>query len=152
MEENKKPRYLISACLTGQCCRYDAGAFHLPHLVQLVEEGIALPFCPECAGGLPTPRPPCEIKNGEVLTATGHRCTSEYQKGAQMALQVCRENGITAAILKENSPSCGATHVYDGTHTGTLRAGKGVTAALLAENGITLYTEKMLPKDIQKEL
>ncbi len=144
----EKPRYLISACLAGQCCRYDGGAFDLPQLARLVQTGVAIPFCPECAGGLPTPRLPCEICGQEVLTAAGNSCTAEYRRGAEGALALCREHGITAAILKENSPSCGSTHVYDGSHTGTLIPGQGITAALLAANGVALFSEKALPEDI----
>lgn len=147
--KERQPRYLISACLTGQCCRYDGGAFDLPRLARLAEEGIALPFCPECAGGLPTPRPPCEIQGDKVLTATGKNCTAEYRRGAELALALCRKKGITAAILKENSPSCGSTHIYDGSHTGKRISGQGIAAALLAANGITLYTEKKLPDDVK---
>ncbi len=141
-----KPRYLISACLCGHPCRYDGGAFDLPHLRQLADDGIALPFCPECTGGLPTPRTPCEIVYApdgthSVISRTGVDCTAEYRRGAEAALARCREHGLIGAILKDGSPSCGVTRIYDGTHTGRCIDGQGVTAALLADNGITLYTE-----------
>lgn len=136
-----KPRYLISGCLCGQCCRYDGGCFDYPSLRRLAEEGLAVAFCPECAGGLPTPRPPCEINGERVLTAEGHDCTAEYQHGARLALDLCRQYGLSAAILKEGSPSCGVHRIHDGTHTGRKIDGSGITAALLRENGIVLYTE-----------
>lgn len=146
------PRYLISACLCGRCCRYDGGGFELPTLRQLAENGLAVPFCPECAGGLPTPRPPCEIVDTaggrRVLTADGGDCTAEYRRGAILALEACRRYGLTAAILKESSPSCGVTRVYDGTHTGRKIPGQGITAMLLQENGIALYTEQALPEEL----
>ncbi len=137
--------YLISACLCGVCCRYDGGCFDHPTLRQLVKDGLAIPFCPESAGGLPTPRIPCEIisDNGtkQVISRTGVNCTTEYTKGAKQALALCHKHGITTAILKDGSPSCGVTRIYDGTHTDTRIPGQGLTAALLAENGIRLYTE-----------
>ena len=144
--EHTQPRYLISACLCGHNCRYDGGSFDLPELRRLVDDGIALPFCPECAGGLPTPRTPCEIVNmadGEphVISRTGTDCTAEYQRGAERALAFCREHKLVGAILKDGSPSCGVTRIYDGTHTGKCIAGQGVTAALLSRNGMALYTE-----------
>ncbi len=141
-------RYLISACLCGEHCRYDGGCFDYPALRRLAETGEAVPFCPECAGGLPTPRVPCEIVGDRVVAADGTDCTAEYRRGAAAALALCRERGITAAILKESSPSCGANRIYDGTYTGQKIAGRGVTAALLIDHGITVYTEKSLPKDI----
>lgn len=141
-------RYLISACLSGVCCRYDGGCFDYPALRALAATGEAIPFCPECAGGLPTPRTPCEIVGERVIAADGTDCTAEYRRGAEAALALCRTHGITAAILKESSPSCGAHRIYDGTHTGHKIPGRGITAALLADNGVTVYTEQELPPDI----
>ena len=47
-------------------------------------------------------------------------------------------------LLKERSPSCGSGTVYDGTFTGTLTAGDGVTAALLRAHGIPVYGESRI--------
>lgn len=137
----QQPRLLISACLCGQRCRYDGGRFDLPLLRRLADCGMAVPFCPECAGGLPTPRTPCEIVGERVLARDGRDCTAEYTRGATLALALCRQRGLTAAILKDGSPSCGVTRIYDGTHTGHRIPGQGVTARLLAQEGIALYTE-----------
>ena len=144
------PKYLISACLCGECCRYDGGSFDYPALRKLVEDGIALPYCPEHQGGLPIPRKPCEIIGDRVLAADGTDCTAEYTRGAEGALALCKAHGITAAILKDGSPSCGSTRIYDGTHTGKKIPGMGLAARLLSENGITLYSEVNLPPEIHK--
>ena len=146
----KTPKYLISACLCGQACRYDGGTFDYPVLRALAEEGVALPYCPEHAGGLSIPRKPCEILGHRVLTADGGDCTAEYTRGAEGALALCRRHGITAAILKEGSPSCGVCRIRDGSHTGRKIPGMGVTARLLSENGVALYTEENLPKEINE--
>ena len=143
------PKYLISACLCGEYCRYDGGAFDYPALRKLVEEGIAIPYCPEHQGGLPIPRKPCEIVGDRVLAADGTDCTAEYTRGAEGALALCREHELTAAILKESSPSCGSHLIYDGTHSGRKIPGMGLTARLLSENGITLYTEEQPPEEIE---
>ena len=145
-----KYQYLISACLCGEYCRYDGGAFDYPHLRRLAEEGVALPYCPKHAGGLPIPRKPCEIVGDKVLAADGTDCTAEYTRGAEGALALCQEHGITAAILKESSPSCGSTRIYDGTHTGVKIPGMGLAARLLSENGVALYSEKALPEGIEE--
>ena len=144
------PKYLISACLCGQSCRYDGGTFDYPTLKRLAQEGVALPYCPEHEGGLPIPRKPCEILGERVLAADGTDCTAEYVRGAEGALTLCKEYGITAAILKEGSPSCGVCRIRDGSHTGRKIPGKGITARLLIANGITLYTEENLPQEIQE--
>ena len=143
-------KYLISACLCGERCRYDGGGFDLPHLRQLAEDGVALPYCPEHEGGLPIPRKPCEIVGERVLAADGTDCTAEYVRGAEGALALCQQHHIAAAILKDGSPSCGSTRIYDGTHTGCKIPGLGLTARLLQENGVTLYNEVHLPPDIEK--
>lgn len=51
---------------------------------------------------------------------------------------------IKTAILKENSPSCGCGTVYDGTFSGTLVPGDGVTAELLKAHGITVIGESKI--------
>lgn len=142
------PRYLLSARLCGHQCRYDGGFFDHPALRRLAEDGVAVPFCPECEGGLPTPRTPCEILGGRVLAADGTDCTAQYRVGAEKALALCRQYGLSAAILKEGSPSCGSHRIRDGSHTGRKIPGMGVTAALLAKNGVTLFTEEDLPPDV----
>lgn len=144
------PRYLISACLCGQHCRYDGGTFDHPALRQLAEDGDAIPFCPECAGGLSTPRVPCEITGDRVLAADGTDCTAQYRQGARLALETCRQQELTAAILKEGSPSCGVHRIRDGSHTGRKIPGQGITAALLAAEGIALYTEEALPPGMEE--
>ena len=56
----------------------------------------------------------------------------------------CRENGVRLALLKAKSPSCGFGQVYDGTFTGTLVAGRGLTAELLSDAGVRVLTENDL--------
>ena len=136
------PRYVISACLCGKATRYDGRAKPAdPALCALVERGEAVLVCPECMGGLSTPRPPAEICGERVVNTEGVDVTAQYRRGAEQTLEICRRYGIKTAILKQNSPSCGSCAVYDGTFSRTLVAGRGITAALLAENGITVYDE-----------
>lgn len=141
----KKPEYLVSACLAGFPCRYDGTPFPVRKIIQLVEEGDAIPFCPEQLGGLPTPRSQCEIRsnNGEktVVSIDGSDCTKEYISGAEASLELAEKSGIKNAILKSRSPSCGFGIIYDGTFSGTRIEGNGITAELFYKNGITVYTE-----------
>jgi uncharacterized protein YbbK (DUF523 family) len=48
---------------------------------------------------------------------------------------------IKTALLKARSPSCGKGNIYDGTFSGNLKVGNGVTAELLEENGIKVVSE-----------
>jgi uncharacterized protein YbbK (DUF523 family) len=58
---NKMDKILVSACLAGKNCRYDGKNNAHPAVLKLVEEGTAVLVCPECDGGMPTPRDPSEI-------------------------------------------------------------------------------------------
>ena len=145
-----KPEFLISACLCGVCSRYDGGCFDLPALRELAESGRAIPFCPESEGGLDTPRDPCELRGGRAISNRGRDCTAEYETGARLALALCRERGLTAAILKEGSPSCGTHRIRDGSHTGRKIPGEGMTAALLRQAGVRLLNEEEALAELAK--
>lgn len=80
--------------------------------------------------------------HARVLTEDGRDVTGVYVRGAAQVLAVARLTGATGAVLKARSPSCGVGTTYDGTFSHTLREGSGVTAALLAREGIRLYTEE----------
>ena len=134
-------KILISACLLGVPCRYDGKAKPQPWAERLAERHELVPVCPEQLGGLPTPRNPSERRGGRVVMNTGADVTESYRRGAEAVLQLCRLLGCEAAVLKERSPSCGHGEIYDGTFTGTLTEGDGVTAELLLRNGIRVYGE-----------
>ena len=76
----------------------------------------------------------------------GRDVTEEYRRGAAEALRLAVLYGCTAAVLKERSPSCGCGRVYDGTFTGTLTEGDGVTAEVLKARGIRVYGESEIEK------
>ena len=141
-------RLLISRCLLGDPCRYDGKSKPLPAetLEALRERFELIPVCPEVLGGLPTPRTPSERRGARVVMKTGADVTKEYRRGAEAALQAARENRVFAAVLKERSPSCGKGEIYDGTFTGTLTEGNGVTTEILMNAGFTVYGESEIEK------
>ena len=138
-------RLLVSACLLGVCCRYDGASKPDENVLALVREHTLIPVCPEQLGGLPTPRCPCERQGGRVVSREGDDRTAAYARGAAEALRLCRLFACGAAVLKARSPSCGSGTIYDGTFTGTLTGGDGVTAELFKREGIPVYTEQDLP-------
>ena len=79
-----------------------------------------------------------------VVSRSGADVTAQFRRGAEQALHLARLYGCKAAVLKERSPSCGSGEVYDGTFSGRLTPGDGVTAALLKANGIAVYGESDL--------
>ena len=137
---------LVSACLLGMCCRYDGRSRPDPNVLALIKTHDLIPVCPEQAGGLKTPRPPAEIKNGRVITSEGEDVTENYRKGAEVAQKLAELYDCRIAVMKERSPSCSPDLVYDGSFTKTLVPGPGVTAALLKENGITVLGESEIKK------
>lgn len=139
-------KLLISACLLGVSCRYDGKSKGLDRetIEKLMAKHELIPICPEILGGLPTPRDPSERRGDSVIMNTGRDVTAEYRRGAQETLRLCRLFSCDAAILKERSPSCGSGSIYDGSFTGTLTEGDGVTAQLLRKNGIAVYGESRI--------
>ena len=130
-------------CLLGEPCRYDGKSVPLDGTIieKLKEKYTLVTVCPEQEGGLPTPRIPAERKGENVVRRDGVDVTAEYRKGAEVALSLCRRFGISIALMKAKSPSCGAGRIYDGTFSGTLTDGDGVTVSLLSGNGIKIFTE-----------
>ncbi|MEJ3651548.1 DUF523 domain-containing protein [Actinomycetes bacterium KLBMP 9759] len=139
---------LVSACLAGMRCRYDGRSRTNAEVVAAVEAGTAVPACPEMLGGLTTPRRPAEIVGGDgddvldgtarVRTDDGADVTAQYVDGARRALAIATAVGADRATLHQRSPSCGCGERYDGSFTGSVTAGSGVTAALLRRNGIAV--------------
>ena len=134
-------KLLISACLLGVRCRYDGASKPHPLVEKLAERHTLVPICPEQLGGLPTPRMASERQGERVISAAGDDVTVQYRRGAEEALRLCRLFGCQAAVLKERSPSCGHGQIYDGTFTGTVVPGDGVTAELLKQHHIRILGE-----------
>ncbi|MFW6053774.1 MAG: DUF523 domain-containing protein [Persicimonas sp.] len=144
---------LVSACLLGRDVRYDGGhcASGHPVLQEWAADGRIAAFCPEVAGGLNTPRRPAEIVGGDghavldglarVVDCDGVDVTEQFIAGAHSALHAATRARAKLAVLKSKSPSCGRRRIYDGSFSGTLTAGQGVTAALLSRHGIEVFDE-----------
>lgn len=149
-----KPALLISACLLGEPVRYDGQAKgqSAAQLSALAQQFQLIPTCPECAGGLPVPRPAAEICGGDgkavwqgsahVVTAGGEDVSHAFMRGAQHSLQLAQQHGCKLALLKANSPSCGNHHIYDGSFAGRLQPGAGISSSLLTEHGIHVFNEE----------
>ena len=143
-------KILVSACLLGVNCRYDGGNSRDENAINRLKTDELISVCPEEAGGLSTPRPPVEIVGGDgndvldgkakVMTSDGEDKTEEFLKGAQHALELAQSQGATRVILKTKSPSCGCGTIYDGSFSGTLISGDGVTTALLKRHGIEVIS------------
>ena len=139
-------RILISACLVGDNVKYNGGNNENPLIEKLLEKYELVPFCPEVEGGLPVPRHPCENQGESVVNDIGEDVTDAFERGAELAYNICLFLKIKIVVLKERSPSCGVHEIYDGTFSHTVIPGSGVTAAYLKRKGITVYNEDEIPK------
>jgi len=149
-------RWLVSACLVGQACRYDGATRARPEVAAFVAQRAAagasmMPVCPEELGGLGTPRPPAELRGGDGAgvwagDATVRRLhdagdvTDAFRAGARAAF--AHDPRATHALLKARSPSCGCGRTW---RDGAVAPGDGVFAALLRARGVRLQTEAELP-------
>lgn len=136
-------RLLISACLIGADCKYSGSnnALDGGTLRALRERYELVPVCPEFAGGLPTPRDPSERLNGRVVSCNGCDVTREYERGADVALELARRFDCHKALMKERSPSCGSGEIYDGSFSGTVISGYGTAAEKLCAAGVEVIGE-----------
>ena len=142
-------KILVSECLFGgRIVRYDAGDVPLldPVFLKWKEEGRLVPICPEVFGGLPTPRPDAQRRDGGVYTGAGADVTGAFRKGAEEALRLAREEDVCFCIMKADSPSCGSKEIYDGTFTDKKTPGQGLAVELLREAGFTVFDESDIRK------
>lgn len=146
-------KILISACLLGKRVRYDGNSLSLSEqiLQQWRSDGRIVAVCPEVDAGMSIPRPPAEISKGDgndvlvggalVIDSNGKNVTEYFMNGAEVALSLCKTEGIKFALLAESSPSCGSNTIHDGRFTGNKKTGVGVTTALLQKNGIQVFSQ-----------
>lgn len=136
---------LVSACLLGENCKYNGGNNYHSGLNEFLTNNAdklkAIPVCPEVMGGLPTPRKPAEIKGKFVINRAGKDVTTYFMDGAERTLALALKHDCQYAVLKQRSPSCGSSHIYDGSFQGIVTEGMGMTAALLRRSGIIIRDE-----------
>lgn len=136
---------VVSACLLGEICRYDGRSKPSAAVRHLVEVVTAHPVCPEVAGGLPTPRTASERQGKRVVMRDGTDVTCAFERGARLCADEAHAQGVTLAVLKAKSPSCGVGLIYDGTYSGRLTKGNGVFAELLEREGdVCMVSEEVV--------
>ena len=148
--------FLVSACLAGINCRYNGNNTKIEEIEKLVKDGKAIAICPELFAGLNIPRDSCEIVITEygtkkVISKDSKDFTEAYKDGAKKTLDILKIIGINTAILKAKSPSCGYGQVYNGKFSKTLIKGNGITAELLLDNGIRVFTEENFKEILHSE-
>lgn len=132
---------LISACLAGVPCRYNAQSKYNKNIELLKQKFNLILVCPEQLGGLSTPRAASEIKNLKVITTLGHDVTRQFLIGAKKTYKIAQKYKCKFAIFKSNSPSCSSRLIYDGSFSGKLVQGRGITAEYFINKGFLVYDE-----------
>ena len=149
--------YLISRCLLGDRCKYNGGHNRSEAVLQFAAGHTVIGICPETAGGLQAPREPAEWQGDRCRDRAGKDLTEAFVRGAESELaraeEAARQAGETleGAILKANSPSCGAGMIYDGTFSGTKVPGDGCFTRLLRAKGVPVCTEKDLTAEGEEQ-
>ena len=136
-----RPKLGISSCLLGNEVRYDGGHKHNRYITRTLGEYFDfVPFCPEVAIGLSTPRPPIRlVDDGESVRVLGTEDSSlDYTD--KLSGYGDRVSGsmddYCGYIVKKDSPSCGMERVkiyQEKKEAPPVRRGSGAyTAALMA--------------------
>lgn len=144
-------KYIVSACLLGNNCKYNGGNNKNEKLINFLKDKECILVCPEVSGGLTTPRDPSEIISIsplKVMNIKGRDVTSNFINGAGIELDKIKNEDIVCAILKEKSPSCGVHYRYDGTFSSKLIEGSGLFTYMLKEKGIKVYSEDTFIKEV----
>ena len=146
--DTKPMKILVSACLLGKNCKYNGGNNLNPKVQELLKDHVPVEVCPELLAGLGIPRTPIEIVNGEVKDRNGNSVDAALRRAVELILTQVRREGISHAILKSRSPTCGVRQIYDGTFSGRLVDGAGVLARALMDAGCCVYDAEELPDKI----
>ncbi len=85
-----------------------------------------------------------------MRTSAGDDVTALYRRGAAAAVAAAESAGVTSAVLKARSPSCGCGQVYDGTFTRTRITGDGMTARALREAGVQVRSDEEMDAEMAR--
>lgn len=128
-------KYLVSACLIGECCKYNGGHNAHERLCTFLKDKEYVSVCPEVLGGLSVPRACAEIWKGFVITKDGQDVSEAFYLGAHKALEIAIEEKIDLVITQSRSPSCGKGKRYSGNFDKTLVEGNGIFVDVMEDNG-----------------
>jgi len=137
-------KILVSACLMGRLCKYNAGHNFRQAVADLAQKHELVEVCPEVMGGRTIPRKCIEIRNGRFIEADGTDVDAEVRDGVFQALEIAKKENVELAVLKSRSPTCGVHQIYDGTFSGTLIDGQGALTEGLEALGVRVIDDEEL--------
>ena len=128
-------KILVSGCLLGENCKYNGGNNYNPRIVEFLKDKEVISICPEMMAGMGCPRNPIEIVDGVLTDCHGKNVDSLIRKSVMEIMERIRDEEIQCAVLQSRSPTCGVNQVYDGTFSGKLIPGSGISAKSLMDAG-----------------
>ena len=137
----------ISACLLGIPCRYDHKGCYDQNVAKLQEEHELVPVCPEMLAKLGTPRDPCELVCGRVITKQGKDITDQLHQGLDETMKIIDDQNCQCAVLQQRSPTCGCGLIYDGTFSSKLIPGNGLLTQRLLERNTPVFSNEEIGAD-----
>ena len=127
---------IVSACLLGENCKYNGGNNYSERIERMLEGEEILAVCPEALAGLGVPRAPMELVDGVPFNDRGECLKDKLDAAIDEIKRLAVEKGVSLAILKSRSPTCGVKEIYDGSFSHTLIPGMGLLAHALGDMGI----------------
>jgi len=138
----------VSACLLGARVRFDGGHKRSRYLIdELGAHFEFVPFCPEVAIGLGTPRPTIRLvgdpESPRVLGSRDDGLDVTDTLQAYSASRAQRLGGLSGFVFKKDSPSCGMARVKVYRDTGMpQRDGVGIFARAVQQANPLLPVEE----------
>ena len=138
-------KVLVSGCLLGENCKYNGGNNYNPRVVEFLKDKEVISICPEMMAGMGCPRNPIEIVDGVLTDCHGKNVDSLIRKSVMEIMERIRDEEIQCAVLQSRSPTCGVNQVYDGTFSGKLIPGSGISAKSLMDAGYLVIDVEDIP-------
>lgn len=112
----KRPVIVISKCIEHGHCRYDGTMIGSNEVNELKEWVDFIPFCPEMAIGMPSPRESLRLirmddENFLIQNKSSEDKTNDMLSYAASVEPEIRNKAVDGFILKSRSPSCGIKDV-----------------------------------------
>jgi len=151
---------LVSACLIRRDFQ-DVNANYLDWLAACYDARVFLPVCPAQLAGLPRMYeaelrrihrvdyrrgPVLNQCQGMLVSESGERWPDAEDKLSVPLKRLILNQDISAAILAENSPTCGVHLVYDGHFRGKREEGQGIATTILQALSIPCYSSREITK------
>ncbi len=140
---------IISACLLGECCRYDGKTKAVDAVVEKYKDFKIIPFCPE-APLFGTPRERINVveidgENRIITDNTNIDVTKLLRDEINSFIE--KNPQADAIVLKSKSPSCGlGTTPILNEKKEVLRVGNGIAAEIFLKEyqGINIADELLI--------